>query len=159
MTRRALIGFLSLFLPILACAEGMFVANWPLKYNASGSTITVSNFPAVQTISGSVSMSNLPAVQTITPLTAASSIMTMVVVSSVSAVVVPANPSRKGLVILNASAQTLYISYDLTATAAKHATTQIAAQGTWVMPYPIYLGPISAVRTSGSDAVDFTELN
>lgn len=160
MRRLVLIAAL-LACPVLARAEGMYIGNWPAKFNCSGSTVPVNGvfWQATQPVSGSITVTNLPAVQTTTPLSAATSTLTTVTVSSASSVVLASNAARKGLIILNASAQTLYISYDLTATAAKHATTQIAAQGTWVMPYPIYLGTISAIRTSGSDAADFTELN
>lgn len=68
------------------------------------------------------------------------------------------NPERVGMIIYNIPAGSLYIAYGSTASSATFVTHRIAADSTWVMPPPIYLGPISGVRNSGTGTVIVTEL-
>ncbi len=119
---------------ILACcaatgAEGLRIANWPTSYPVS----------------------NLPAVQPVSQQPAASATITMsVAISSSSVQVAGANPSRKGMMIYNASSSIVYIAYDATASTT-HITFPIPASSTWTMPAPFYAGSIAAVRGSTGD--------
>ncbi len=71
-----------------------------------------------------------------------------------------ANPARRGLLLFNASAaQPVYVVYGASADAKLAVSFVIKALESWQMPWPIYQGPLSAVRLAGDGAVLCTELS
>lgn len=90
--------------------------------------------------------------------TAVVPIITAVPVTTQSVVVLAANPNRKGLVIYNNSANSVYMRFDVTVTGAT-CTRILATYAQWDMVGPtVYQGPIAAIRNSGSGNLIITEL-
>jgi hypothetical protein len=79
-------------------------------------------------------------------------------IAQISQLVLPANDWRGGLVIYNNGANTVYIAFDTVCSSATRMTLQIATFTAWVMPLPIYTGPISAIRNAGSGILLITEM-
>jgi hypothetical protein len=79
-------------------------------------------------------------------------------VTTTTVQLIDANPQRKGLMIYNNSANTVYIAYSATASSSVRMTLPIATFATWNMPSPIYTGPISGIRNAGSGTCMVTEL-
>jgi hypothetical protein len=79
-------------------------------------------------------------------------------VATTSVLLIDTNLHRKGLLIYNNSANTIYIAYSTTASSATKMTLPIATFATWNMPLPIYTGPIAGIRNSGSGTCMVTEL-
>lgn len=78
--------------------------------------------------------------------------------SATSVTVLAANTSRKGVVIHNDSSQALKLKYGATASATSY-TVEIAAEGYWEMPSPIYTGVLDGIwDADGSGAARITEL-
>lgn len=92
----------------------------------------------------------------------ASSIATITVspvVTTASVLIVPANANRLGLIIYNNSANSGYIAYGSAANSATNMTAIIATFTHYVMAYPIYTGPIYAIRNgAGTGTFLITEL-
>src|SRR4051812_41942107 len=81
------------------------------------------------------------------------------VVVNVSQVVVPRNPGRKGLVIYNNSANSVYLAFAETANSSTKMTLIIPTFAHWVATIPIYTGPIAAIRNgAGTGNLLITEL-
>lgn len=78
-------------------------------------------------------------------------------ITTVTQVILSANPNRVGLLIWNPTANSVYISYSLICD-ANSQTAIVASNTTWVMPEAIYTGPISCVRNAGSGGINITEL-
>lgn len=76
----------------------------------------------------------------------------------VSTQIMPANVKRRGLVIYNNSANSVYIAFDTTCNSGNHMTIIIPTFQSWVMPLPIYQGAISAIRNAGSGTLLITEM-
>lgn len=75
-----------------------------------------------------------------------------------SAQLLASNTSRKGLILYNSDANTVYVKYGTTA-AATDFTVPIAPNGYWEMPLPIYTGRIDAIwAADGSGSLFYTEL-
>ncbi len=87
-----------------------------------------------------------------------SNIINSASVATTSIVIVPSNPSRKGLIIYNNSANSVYIAYGPTCISATKMTAIIPTFQQWVMPVPIYTGDISAIRNAGTGICMSTEL-
>ncbi len=68
------------------------------------------------------------------------------------------NIKRRGLIIYNNSANSVYIAFDTTVNSNTHMSIIIPTFASWVMPLPVYLGPMSAIRNSGSGTLLITEL-
>ena len=70
-----------------------------------------------------------------------------------------ANSGRKGVIIVNTDANSLYLKYGETATtASKGFTVIIQTNGTWEMPSPIYTGRIDGIwSANGSGYAEITE--
>ncbi len=68
------------------------------------------------------------------------------------------NIKRRGLIIYNNSANSVYIAFDTTCSSANHMSIIIPTFQSWVMPLPIYMGPMSAIRNSGNGTLLITEL-
>ncbi len=69
-----------------------------------------------------------------------------------------ANIKRRGLIIYNNSANSVYIAFDASVSSANHMSIIIPTFQSWVMPLPIYQGPMSAIRNAGSGTLLITEL-
>lgn len=79
--------------------------------------------------------------------------------AATSAQVLAANAARKGLFLTNTDANTVYIYYGTTATAAKF-TVSLAQNGYWEMPWPIWTGRIDAIwAVDGSGSLIGSELS
>lgn len=130
--------------------------------DASGSTVSVTNFPATQPVSGSVSVSNFPATQpvsiagTVNVITAVSSSATLTVVSqgnNVSTSLLAANAARKSAIIYLPKSGTA-VAYD-TSASASHFTYKTGASNTTI----IVTGYTGAIFSFGpSDTINVTEL-
>jgi hypothetical protein len=80
-------------------------------------------------------------------------------ITTVSAAVVPANPSRLGILIYNNSANSVYINFGATASSSNAMCVLIATFTTYQMLGPaIYTGQISGIRNAGSGTLLVTEL-
>lgn len=78
-------------------------------------------------------------------------------IALISTQVVASNPARKGLVIYNNSANSVYLTYGPVSTS--NACTRILTTfAQWDMPSPIYTGAISGVRNAGLGTLVVTEL-
>lgn len=76
----------------------------------------------------------------------------------VSQVVVPANPDRRGLIIYNNGANSVYLTYGPVSVSAA-CTRILATFAQWEMMGPvIYTGQISAIRNAGAGTLIITEL-
>ena len=90
------------------------VTNFPAIQPVSGS-VTVTNFPAIQPVSGSVTVTNFPAIQPVSGSVTAQPVsgaltMSNSSVSTASALMLAASSATKTLTIQNTSANTLYVS-------------------------------------------------
>lgn len=79
-------------------------------------------------------------------------------VTTLTQVIVAANPARKGLVIYNNSANSIYLSYGPTANSNTLCTRVLATFTQFDMPAPIYTGVISGIRNAGTGFCVVTEL-
>ncbi len=88
----------------------------------------------------------------------AAHITTTASITTASAVVVPVNYKRKGLIIFNNSANSVYLTYGATSSSA--SCTRILATFTQYETYgPVsYTGVISGIRNAGSGTLTVTEL-
>lgn len=78
-------------------------------------------------------------------------------VGTTSVVVAPENENRKGFIVFNNSANTVYLSLADTSVASS-CTKPLATYQTWeIMSDFWYTGPISAIRNSGSGVVTVWE--
>lgn len=76
----------------------------------------------------------------------------------ISIVVLPANPNRKGFILYNNSANSVYVTYGATSSSAS-CTRLIPTFASWeVTQGCIYTGIISAIRNAGSGTVVAYEL-
>ncbi len=131
--------------------------------DASGSSVTVTNLPATQPVSGSVSVSNFPATQpvsiagTVNVLTAIASTATLTVVTqpnTADTVLLAPNASRKSAIIFLPKSGTA-VAYDTTASAS-HFTYKTGAANTTI----IVTGYTGAIHSFGSaDTINVTELS
>ncbi len=71
--------------------------------------------------------------------------------------IIASNLSRKGMMIYNNSANSIYIRYDTTVTGAT-CSDIIPTYTAWKMPSPCYRGPIAACRNAGSGNAIITEM-
>lgn len=99
--------------------------------------------------------SSVPIKQSISS-TATISVSPTITTSSVQ--IIAANPSRIGLLLYNNSANSRYIAYAPTANSSTNMTVIIPTFATWVMPYPIYTGALSAIGNAGTGNILVTEL-
>lgn len=72
--------------------------------------------------------------------------------------ILSSNPGRRGLVIYNNGANSVYVAFDTTASSATHMTIIIPSFTHWISSLPIYTGPMAAVRNAGSGILIITEL-
>lgn len=78
--------------------------------------------------------------------------------AATSAQLLAANASRKGLLVTNTDANTLYLKYGATASATDF-TVAIPTGAYWEMPQPIYTGRIDVIwAADGSGSAVYTEL-
>lgn len=79
--------------------------------------------------------------------------------AATSAQMLAANPQRKGLLVTNTDANTLYLKYGEGATITTSYTVAIPSGGYWEMPRPVYSGRIDAIWSAdGSGSAVYTEL-
>lgn len=79
-------------------------------------------------------------------------------ITTSSTLLIAANPNRKGLIIYNNSANSIYLAYGSPANSATNMTAILATFTHHVMAQPIYTGAIYAVRNSGSGNALVTQL-
>jgi hypothetical protein len=78
--------------------------------------------------------------------------------TATSAQLVASNASRKGLLVYNTDANTLYLKYGITASLTSF-TVAIPSSGYWEMPRPVYTGRIDAIwSAAGSGSAYVTEV-
>ncbi len=134
--------------------------------DVSGSTVSVTNFPATQPISGSVSVSNFPATQpvsgtvsvgnVVSVITAVASTATLTIVTQLNTtdtLLLASNANRKSAVIYLPKSGTS-IAYDTTASAT-HFTYKTGASNTTIIVTG-YTGPIHSFGSA--DTINITEL-
>lgn len=94
------------------------------------------------------------------PIQVAAASITSVNSDSVTAQLLAANASRRGLIVVNTDANALYLKYGTTATTAGGGYTAIIpANGYWEMPLPIYTGRIDGIwAANGAGLAELTEL-
>ncbi len=68
------------------------------------------------------------------------------------------NYGRIGCMVYNNGANTVYMAYGTTCSSANYMTVQIPTFTTWIMPSPIYLGPLCFVRNAGVGTIMITEI-
>ncbi len=89
---------------------------------------------------------------------ASSAYVTSVNSAATSAMLIPANGNRSGVMITNTDANALYVKYGITASTLSF-TVAIPANGYWEMPKPIYIGQIDGIwAADGSGAAIITEM-
>jgi hypothetical protein len=134
--------------------------------DATGSAVSITNFPATQPISGSVSVSNFPATQpvsgtvsvgnVVSVITAVASTATLTVVTqpnNTDTVLLAPNANRKSAIIFLPKSGTA-VAYDTTASAT-HFTYKTGASNTTI----IVTGYTGAIHSFGSgDTINVTEL-
>jgi hypothetical protein len=79
-------------------------------------------------------------------------------IALVSTQIIATNTARKGLIIYNNSANSVYVNFGATASSSTAMTIIIPSFNHWVMPMPIYRGQMSAIRNAGSGTLLITEL-
>ena len=79
-------------------------------------------------------------------------------ITTTSTLILPANPKRVGLILWNQSANSVYVAFAENGNSSTKMTLIIGAYSSWVMQGPIYRGPISGIRNSGTGPVVATEL-
>lgn len=85
-------------------------------------------------------------------------ITTSASITNSSVLVVGANPNRKGFIVWNNSANSVYLSFATTSSSAT-PTYILGAFTSWVYQgLIIYQGPISGIRNTGSGTVTVYEL-
>lgn len=69
------------------------------------------------------------------------------------------NPTRRGMILVNTDANSLYLRYGDTATVSSLGWTYIIGpNGTWEMPVPVYSGRIDGIwAAAGSGVAEITE--
>lgn len=78
--------------------------------------------------------------------------------AAASAQLLAANPQRKGMIVTNTDANTLYLKYGAGASTTSF-TVAIPVSGYWEMPRPVYAGRIDAIwSANGSGSAVYTEL-
>ena len=83
--------------------------------------------------------------------------ITEVATSTTNATLVALNTSRRGAVIANDSASTLYVKFGTTASATSW-TYQVAPGQHLELPFPVYTGRIDGILSSGSGTARVTEM-
>ncbi len=149
-----------------ATGSAVSVTNFPSSSTVTGS-VSVSNFPATQPVSGSVSVSNLPATQavsgtisvsgTVSTITANASTATISQVSlaAVDQTLLAANANRKRMVIFSAGGKTL-IALGNVASNTSFTYNLSAANST--VEISGWTGTVHAIQSGGTSVVTTTEL-
>ncbi len=76
----------------------------------------------------------------------------------VSQLIIAANPDRKGLIIYNNSANSVYLAYGSPASSSTNMTRILPTFTQFIMEVPIYTGPIYGIRNAGSGTCLVTQL-
>ncbi len=79
-------------------------------------------------------------------------------VGATASIVAPYNEQRNGLIINNVSGSKMQIAYGTTAVLDTVFTAEIAANGYWNMPWPMYFGNIYAIKPTGTGNLIITEM-
>ena len=135
--------------------------------DATGSAVSITNFPATQPVSGSVSVSNFPATQPISGTVSVGNVVSVITAVASSAVLtvvsqlnttdtllLAANSNRKSAVIFLPKSGTS-VAYDSTASAT-HFTYKTGAANTTIIVTG-YTGPIHSFGSA--DTINITELS
>lgn len=72
--------------------------------------------------------------------------------------IIAANPNRKGLILYNNSANSVYLKYGAAGNGGTDMTAILATFNQFVMPLPIFTGEIWGIRNAGTGQVVATEL-
>lgn len=78
-------------------------------------------------------------------------------VALVSAVIATANYKRRGIIMYNNSANSVYVSWAATSTSTGCALIIPSFQSWFWLTPPVYIGVISAIRNAGTGAVNVYE--
>lgn len=154
--------------PVSVAGGTISVDNFPATQPVSGN-VSVSNLPATQPVSGTVSVGNFPSIQPVsgtvsavvsgavstTPVVSSSANITQVVSNSSSQVLLPANGSRKK-VILFFNSGVWFVK--LGATASNTSFTYGISSANTTVEVTTWTGPIDAICTTNGKLVNVTEL-
>lgn len=80
------------------------------------------------------------------------------VITTVSQLIIAANPNRIGLILYNNSANSIYLAYGSAANSSTNMTKILATFANVTMEQPIYTGAIYGIRNAGTGTVLVTEL-
>lgn len=83
--------------------------------------------------------------------------MSLANVGSSSILIAPTEGWRMGLGIYNTGGNIVYVAFGATCDPNGFVTLRLNANEWWISSLPIYRGPISAVRGSGSGIVSLTK--
>lgn len=79
-------------------------------------------------------------------------------IALVSTRIIAANPNRRGLILYNNGANSVYVALGSPANSNTNMTFIIATFAHLILPLPIYTGDIYGVRNAGAGVVLSTEL-
>lgn len=139
-------------------------------------SVTVGNFPTIQTINGSitgsvivngsvtvgnfptsVTVNNFPTLQAVTPGGASTSTITSVTSSASNITLLAANPNRKAALFFNDSTQILYLKLGTNASITSY-TVKLLAGGYCQTEIPVFTGEVDGVWSSANGNCLVTEL-
>lgn len=83
--------------------------------------------------------------------------VTKVPVTTQSKIIMGPNKLRSGLIIFNPSGSVMQVAYGSVCAWDNVVTVSIKPNESWAMPYPIWLGELSAIKQSGSADLVLTE--
>ncbi len=112
-----------------ATGSAVSVTNFPVSQSVSGS-VSVSNFPATQPVSGSVNVGNFPAVQ---PVSVSGTVNTLTAVASTATLTITAAPANTDTLVLasNGSRKSAIIFIPRAATSVKYGNGATLASFTF----------------------------
>ncbi len=143
-----------------ALAVSVSVSNFPLIQAVSGPLTNIELRASPIPVSGSVSVSNFPAVQATAETRVGASTATPSAVTlstaNVAQLILPANPNRKFAYIINNSGATVYIGFGYTPTSV--TGLPLASGTTLAINYNnLFLGALSAVAASNNRSLQMIE--
>lgn len=79
-------------------------------------------------------------------------------VAQASQLLIAENRGRRGLYFYNNGTNSIYVALGVAANSASSMSIIIPTYTTWIMPTPLYTGPIYGIRNAGAGTVLITEL-
>ncbi len=142
----------------LILSGNVAVSNFPLSQTVSGNF-----YPATQPVSGTfwpatqpVSIASLPVAPI--PQVGTATIAVSAFIAQASVKIIDANANRKGLILYNNGANSIYLALGVAANSSNSMTFILATFAHLILPSPIYTVAIYGIRNAGSGTVLATEL-